>query len=159
MGPGHRDAVVGTGPFDASAGRDPCRTPMPWSPGPGGGFTTPEARPWLPLSAQAGVTVEEQRADPDSMLVLCRDLIALRRAEPDLAGGGYETLAAPDGLWAFRRGDRLAVVVNLSEAAGSVDLGAAGRIRIGTSRARDGQAVAGSVEVGPWEAVVVELPH
>ena len=157
--PEQRRDPVGTGPFDASAGRDPCRTPMPWSPGHGGGFTTPEARPWLPLSAQAGVTVEEQRADPDSMLVLCRDLIALRRAEPDLAGGGYETLAAPDGLWAFRRGDRLAVVVNLSEAAGSVDLGAAGRIRIGTSRARDGQAVAGSVEVGPWEAVVVELPH
>jgi alpha-glucosidase len=148
---------VGRGRFDASAGRDPCRTPMPWAPGPGGGFTTPEARPWLPLSAQPGVTVEEQRSNPDSMLVLCRDLIVLRRAEPDLAGGGYEAVVAPDGLWAFRRGDRFVVVLNLSDAAGTVKLGAPGRIRIGTHRRRDDEAVAGTVDVGPWEAAVIEL--
>jgi alpha-glucosidase len=149
---------VGTGAFDASPGRDPCRTPMPWSAEPGGGFTTPEARPWLPLSAQPGVTVEEQRADPDSMLVLCRDLIALRRAEPDLSGGGYESLATPDGLWAFRRGGRFVVALNLSDTAGAVDLpSAGGRIRIATRRERDGEAVDGPLTLGPWEAAVVEL--
>jgi alpha-glucosidase len=130
---------------------------MPWSPEPGGGFTTPEARPWLPLSAQPGVTVEEQRSDPESMLMLCRDLIALRRAEPDLSGGSYEPLPAPEGMWAFKRGERFAVVLNLSDAAGVVDLGAEGRIRIGTRRSRDGEEVAGPLEIGPWEAAVVEL--
>jgi glycosidase len=131
---------------------------MPWSAGPGGGFTTPEARPWLPLSAQPGVTVEEQRADPDSMLVLCRDLIALRRAAPDLSGGGYESLVTPDGLWAFRRGGRFVVALNLSDTAGAVDLpSAGGRIRIATRRERDGEAVDGPLTLGPWEAAVVEL--
>ena len=130
---------------------------MPWSPQPGGGFTTPEAEPWLPLSSQAGVTVEEQRDDPNSMLVLTRDLIALRRSEPDLAGGGYEDLPAPGGLWAFSRGERFAVVLNLSDALDFVDIGSSGRIRLSTRRERDGEAVAGAVEVAPWEGVVVEV--
>ena len=155
--PEQRRDPVGTGPFDAGPGRDPCRTPMPWSPGPGGGFTTPGVEPWLPLSAQPGVTVEEQRADPGSMLVLCRDLIALRRSEPDLTGGAYRTRPAPDGLWAFGRGDRFVVVLNLSDAAGSVDLGNAGRIRVGTRRERDGESVNGALGLGSWEAAVVEL--
>ena len=154
--PGLRRDPVGTGAYDAGPGRDPCRTPMPWSPQPGGGFTSPAAEPWLPLSSQAGVTVEEQRADPDSMLVLCRDLIALRRSEPDLTGGSYKALPTPDGLWAFSRGQRFAVVLNLSGATGVVDVGSAGRIRLSTRRERDGEAVDGSVELGAWEAVVVE---
>jgi alpha-glucosidase len=154
--PGQRRDPVGTGAYDAGLGRDPCRTPMPWSPQPGGGFTTPGAEPWLPLSSQAAVTVEEQRDDPNSMLVLTRDLIVLRRSEPDLAGGAYEDLPAPDGLWAFSRGERFAVVLNLSDATDIVDIGSPGRIRLSTRRERDGEAVAGAVEVGPWEAVVVE---
>lgn len=157
VSPEQRRDPVGTGAFDAGPGRDPCRTPMPWSPGPGGGFTTPEARPWLPLSTQPGVTVEEQRADPGSMLVLCRDLIALRRSEPDLSGGDYASLPAPDGLWAFRRGSRFVVVLNLSDAAGLADVGSAGQVRVGTKRDRDGESFTGAVKVGPWEAVVVEL--
>jgi alpha-glucosidase len=155
--PEQRRDPVGTGVYDASDSRDPCRTPLPWSRGPGGGFTTPDAEPWLPLSAQPGVTVEEQRGDPDSVLMLCRDLIALRRSEADLSGGGYKTLAAPEGLWAFSRGERFVVVLNLSDAAGVVDIGRpGGLIRLSTRRGRDGEAVAGPVEVGPWEAVVVE---
>jgi alpha-glucosidase len=148
---------VGTGAFDAGPGRDPCRTPMPWSPGPGAGFTTPEARPWLPLSAQPGVSVEEQRADPGSMLVLCRDLIALRRSDTDLSEGGYESLPAPEGLWAFRRGARFVVALNLSDAAGSVELPSGGRVRVATRRERDAEPVDGPLALGPWEAAVVEL--
>src|SRR5581483_5170872 len=135
--PAQRRDPVGTGPFDAGPGRDPCRTPMPWSPGPGGGFTTPDAEPWLPLSSQPGVTVEEQRNDPDSMLVLTRDLIALRRAEPDLSGGCYASLPSPDGVWAYRRGARFLVVLNLSDTSTAVELDAgAGRMRLSTKRAR-----------------------
>jgi glycosidase len=91
------------------------------------------------------------------MLVLCRDLIALRRAEPDLSGGDYEALASP-GLWAFRRGSRFVVALNLSDAARAVDLpSAGGRIRIATRRERDGEPVDGPLALGPWEAAVVEL--
>ena len=47
-------------------------------------------------------------------------------------------------------------MLNLSDAAGVVDIGPSGRIRLSTRRERDGEAVAGPIEVGPWEAVVVE---
>ena len=40
--PEQRRDPVGTGSYDAGDGRDPCRTPLPWSTAPGGGFTTPE---------------------------------------------------------------------------------------------------------------------
>jgi alpha-glucosidase len=156
--PEQRRDPVGTGAFDAGPGRDPCRTPMPWSAGPGAGFTTPEARPWLPLSTQPGVSVEEQRTDPSSMLVLGRDLIALRRAETDLSDGGYESLPAPDGLWAFRRGARFVVALNLSDTAGAVELpSGGGRVRVATRRERDGETVEGPLALGAWEAAVVEL--
>ena len=36
-------------------GRDPVRSPMPWRPGPGGGFT--DGEPWLPLVAGGGRAV------------------------------------------------------------------------------------------------------
>src|SRR5439155_18859 len=49
---------VGVQYWPAYAGRDPVRTPMPWWDGPGGGFTTPGGRPWLPLSDWEGVVVE-----------------------------------------------------------------------------------------------------
>jgi alpha-glucosidase len=153
--PPQRRDPVGTGAFDAGPGRDPCRTPMPWSPGPGAGFTTPDAEPWLPLSTQAGITVEEQRADPDSTLVLTRDLIALRRAEPDLSGGDYASLPSPDGVWAYRRGERFLVVLNLSDQPAQVDAGG-GRIRLSTNRARDGGEAGSALPLGPWEGVVIE---
>ena len=154
--PEQRRDPVGTGVFNAGPGRDPCRTPMPWSCDAGGGFTTPGAEPWLPLSTPPGGTVEEQRADPASILVLCRDLIALRRSEPDLRGGDYRALPAPDGVWAFSRGTRFVVVLNLSSEAAAVESVGPGRIRLGTCRHRDGEPVRDRVEARPWEGIVVE---
>ena len=151
--PEQRRDPVGTGAFDAGPSRDPCRTPMPWAPGPGGGFTASEARPWLPLSTRPGVTVEEQRDDPSSMLRLSRDLIALRRSEPDLRGGAYQALATPDGLWAYRRGPRFVVALNLGGQPARLEI--TGRIRLGTDRNRDGAEVEG-LELAPGEAAVVE---
>ena len=65
---------------DPSDNRDVCRTPMPWTAEPGGGFTTPEATPWLPFGDLAAHNVAAQKEDPASTLHLVRDLIALRRA-------------------------------------------------------------------------------
>jgi len=155
--PEQRRDPVGTGSYDAGPGRDPCRTPMPWAPGPGGGFTTGNAEPWLPLSMQPGVTVEEQRADPQSMLRLTRDVIALRRAEPDLTKGDYASLPAPEGVWAYRRGERFTVVLNLSDGPAEFDCGSGPvRIRLGTNRRRDGEDVGGAVSLRAWEGVVLE---
>ena len=54
---------------------------------------------------------------------LRRALIAQRRANPDLVEGAYESLPSPDGVWAFRRGERTTVAVNLSEEPAELDDG------------------------------------
>jgi alpha-glucosidase len=136
--------------------RDPCRTPMQWTAEPGAGFTEPGAEPWLPIGDAAAHNVADQRRDAGSQLHLTRDLIALRRAQADLRGGAYETLPAPGGAWAWRRGERHAVALNLSRSEVAVE-GLHGRVAIATDRARDGEAVGGTLALGPWQGAVVEL--
>jgi alpha-glucosidase len=105
-------------------GRDPERTPMQWSAAPGAGFT--DDAPWLPLAADyAIVNVAAQRAEPASMLALCRALIELRRREPALALGGYAPVAAEGTVLAYRRWqDRreFLIALNLGAAPASLRL-------------------------------------
>ena len=129
---------------------------MQWSPAPGAGFTAANVEPWLPFGDIAACNVEDQRRDPDSMLSLCRDLIGLRAAIPDLRAGNYKRVAAGGGLWAWRRGERVIVALNLGDDPAWLDL-ANGIVRIGTERERDGQRVAGSLALGPWEGAIVWL--
>jgi alpha-glucosidase len=137
--------------------RDGCRTPMQWSAAPGAGFTADGAtRTWLPLGDAAAHNVADQRVDPASTLHLVRDLIALRRERADLRGGGYETLPAPAGAWAWRRGNRTAAALNLSDREVAIE-GLGGTVLIATDRARDGEDVAGPLVLGPWEGAVLEL--
>jgi alpha-glucosidase len=141
---------------DPSRNRDVCRTPMPWTAEPGGGFTTAGATPWLPFGDLAACNVAAQRADPGSVLHLVRDLIALRKGTPELTSGAYETLPAPAGAWAWRRGERFAVTLNLSDGEVAVE-GVGGRVAIATDRSRDGESVAGVVRLGPYEGVMIVL--
>ncbi|MDA8356009.1 MAG: alpha-amylase family glycosyl hydrolase [Actinomycetota bacterium] len=136
-------------------GRDAMRTPMPWNPGPGGGFTT-ASTPWLPIGDVDACNVEGQREDPSSTLSLVRDLIALRHREPDLATGAYVSRDAPLAVWAWQRGARHVVVVNFADTSATWTL-AESRIVIGTDRGRDGEPVSGEVELAGWEGLVVEL--
>jgi alpha-glucosidase len=106
------------------ADRDGCRTPMPWTRD--GGWRDP----WLPLG-DTRRNVEDQREDPESILSFVRDVIASRRAIPDLQSGAYEAVDAPEGVWAYRRG-ATTVALNLSD--GQVEL--------------EGRAL------GPWEGAV-----
>jgi alpha-glucosidase len=141
--------------WPAYAGRDAGRTPMQWSDQPGGGFTTPDATPWLPLGDTASTNVERQERDPDSPLVLTRALIALRRERADLRAGAYASVVAPAGVWAWRRGQRTLVVVNLSDRAAAFEVGD-GRVLISTDRTRVGEKLSGRLELGPWEGVIAE---
>ena len=95
-------------------GRDGERVPMPWSgSAPPFDFTT--GTPWLPMPANwAGVTVEVQLADSDSMLSHYRRLLALRRELPELTSGTFDWIGAPDGCLAFRRGESIVAVANFS---------------------------------------------
>jgi alpha-glucosidase len=141
--------------WPAYAGRDAMRTPMPWSDVAGGGFTEPTSRPWLPLSDTAQCNVEDQRSDPGSMLTLARDLISIRKRTEDLRTGGYVSLASPEGVWAWRRGDSVSVVLNMTDTATEL-VGFEGRIVIGTRRERDGETVDGVLRLGEWEGVLLD---
>ena len=70
------------------ADRDRARTPMPWDGSPGGGFTGRGVTPWLPLGDPPLGSVADQRDDAGSVLSLCRDLLALRRARARRRPGG-----------------------------------------------------------------------
>jgi alpha-glucosidase len=87
--------------------RDRARHPMQWDAGPQGGFTT--GTPWLPAVDPGERNVAGQRADPDSLWSLHRDLIAVRRG---LRGDVELVAAREDGLLTYRRGDVL-VALNL----------------------------------------------
>jgi alpha-glucosidase len=134
-------------------GRDAGRTPVHWSPAPGGGFTAVGVRPWLPLGDVAAVNVADQREDPDSMLQLARRAIAYRRDQPDLWAGSYETLPGPEGIWAWCRGDRHTVVCNMTD--GAVELPSwRGTVVLATDRRREGD-VADGLLVAASEGLVL----
>jgi alpha-glucosidase len=137
-------------------GRDPERTPMQWSPAAGAGFSKSGVVPWLPYGDYAGCNVEDQRRDPESMLSLCRDLIGLRAAVPDLRSGAYARLAEGGGLWAWRRGERTVVALNLGDDPAELQV-PNGMVRIATQRERDAERVEGSMTLGPWEGAIVWL--
>ncbi|MDQ3893206.1 MAG: alpha-amylase family glycosyl hydrolase [Actinomycetota bacterium] len=134
-------------------GRDGARTPMQWSERPGGGFSEPRATPWLPLG-DTRWNVAAERGDPGSVLALCRDLIQLRRRERDLVDAGYARIETPPGAWAWRRGARVAVAVNLSDDEAQVE-GVEGRVALATDRARDGERLDGSLRLAAWQGAVV----
>ena len=98
----------------------------------------------------------DQRPDPGSMVSLCRDLVGLRKAIPDLHAGGYALHTAAGGLWAWRRGERTLVALNLDDAPAVVNR-VQGVLRISTRRDRDEVRVDGTLELGSWEGAIVWL--
>ena len=136
------------------ADRDGCRTPMVWSDEEGAGFAEPGVEPWLPVGDRSR-NVAAQRDDPNSILTLTRDLIALRRHR-GLLTGAYEPVEGPSGVWAFRREGGALVAVNLGDTA-AVLAGVTGAIVIGSDRSRDEEVVDGALELGPREAVVAAV--
>jgi alpha-glucosidase len=124
--------------------RDGCRTPMPWT-------DQPAPDMWLPLS-DTSRNVAGQREDRGSVLHLVRDLIALRRAREDLRRGGYQTLPAPAGAWAWRRGDGTTVALNLTGEPVALDV--SGTVLIATDRSGEGDRFPGTL--APWRGVVLD---
>ncbi len=99
-------------------GRDGCRVPLPWSGNcPPFGFSPAGAshEPWLPQPSRwAGLTVEAELNDPQSMLTLYRTMLRIRRTEPDLGDGPLRWLASPADVLAFARGAGFVCITNFS---------------------------------------------
>ncbi|MFD1036287.1 alpha-amylase family glycosyl hydrolase [Sphingomonas hankookensis] len=104
-------------------GRDPVRTPLPWTAV--GGFTAGD--PWLPIDpAHLPLNAEAQASDPESMLSLYRRLLALRCATPALATGAIGDVRADGDVLTYTRSDgtdRYRIVLNLGDRPASVEPG------------------------------------
>ena len=146
---------IGIRSWPAFKGRDPERTPMPWEPTAGGGFTSPDAVPWLPVQSSEGGSVETQRLESGSTLHVVRNLIAMRRRRADLTTGDYLTLPAPADVWMYARGRQTVVVANLSDRPQRVS-GVSGRVLLSSICDHDGMTVGQRHKLEPWEALVVD---
>jgi alpha-glucosidase len=143
-------------------GRDPERTPMQWSAGRHGGFSTTE--PWLPLPEDyARVNVEAQRDDPESMLSFFHRLVELRRGAPALEVGGFAPVAAHGDVLAYirhYREDRFLILLNLGGQPHEIDRGGEarpGRVAVATHRGREGEEVGRRVHLDPHDGLVIRL--
>jgi alpha-glucosidase len=99
-------------------GRDGERTPMQWNSSAGAGFTS-SSSPWLPIPPSASTyNVETQKRDPNSIFNAYRRLLALRRSEPALREGSYQSVNDDDThVFAYLRknGDStILVALNMS---------------------------------------------
>jgi alpha-glucosidase len=94
-------------------GRDGCRTPIAWTDGEHGGFTS--GTPWLPVSPeQKARAASLQESDPESPLNFARNIIAWRRRLPQLTRGDIVFFDAPEPVLALRRdlaGERSIIAV------------------------------------------------
>ncbi len=105
------------------AGRDPVRTPMPWQPGPGFGFTTGE--PWLPFGANRrdDHTMLAQVGDPASSLERTRELLQVRHdLAPQLSSDDIAWLTEQGAVVAIERGDQLVVALHVGDGDGGAEL-------------------------------------
>jgi alpha-glucosidase len=104
-------------------GRDGCRTPMQWTPNPGGGFSA--APPWLVATRpNLSFNVEDEETKPRSLLNLYRNLRLLRANSEALSTGTIEfmTQQLDSGIFAYKRRashEQFLVVLNFNEHAQS----------------------------------------
>ncbi len=141
-------------------GRDPERSPMLWVNAPNAGFTTPEAKPWLPLQQDwATENAAAQRGRPRSMLNLYRSLLALRREHPALYQGAIGDVAAEAAVLRYQRsheGKRFQVLLNLGGEP-AVTRCEPGRVVLTTLLDGEGAAVDGDVTVEGGEGLLIAL--
>ena len=93
--------------------RTGSRTPMQWGAGENLGFSKAAAEKlYLPVDPAADApTVENQEADPDSMLHFVRSVIALRHAQEDLqAYSSFAPFHVGKRAFAYKRGKLLLAV-------------------------------------------------
>lgn len=90
------------------------RTTMQWDTGPNAGFSAaPAASLYLPVDPDPQrPTVAGHCGDQNSLLHTVKDLIALRRAHPELGPGGSLEILHDGYPLAYLRGGRFLVIIN-----------------------------------------------
>jgi glycosidase len=146
--------------------RDVCRTPMQWDASASAGFTSPTAKPWLPVSGESAQrNVALQIADTTSLMHVYSSLLKLRKAHRVFYDGDLQlipTAALPQGVLGFTRDngrERLTVLLNFAQRSCNIPLDSkyTRRFQVGEV------AVAGpaaTVQLGPNSGFIAfrELP-
>ncbi|MEO0637786.1 MAG: alpha-glucosidase C-terminal domain-containing protein, partial [Pseudomonadota bacterium] len=84
-------------------GRDGCRTPMIWEPGPNGGFSEAN-RTWLPVEpSHLDRSPSAQASNPDSVYHAYKNFLEFRRNHPALVKGQIEVIDTMHNVLAFIR--------------------------------------------------------
>ena len=108
----HRDPLTAGG-LNGQWPRDNARAPMRWDASDVGGFSA--GNPWLPTHPDRQQSVDDERADPTSVLHLVRALIQLRRKVLSDVDARYREIEVGDRIWVFDSGP-LRVTANFSDA-------------------------------------------
>ncbi len=147
-------------------GRDPERTPMQWDNSPNAGFTPQGVTPWLPVADDyAARNVARQKQEPTSMLSLYRALTQLRRGEPALHAGDYNSVGAGvKEIFAYLRtapeADRFLIVLNFGSGAHALDLSqvaSTAEIAVSTDMVRRGSVDLAKLVIEPNAGLVLRL--
>ena len=98
------------------AGRDGCRTPMPWTHNiPNAGFST-NYKTWLPLAeAHVPMSVDLQESDETSVLNAYKNMIAWRKENEIIKYGDFHLLDTEGDMIAYKRmydGQEILCVLN-----------------------------------------------
>ncbi len=95
-------------------GRDGCRTPMPWSDLPGGGFSA--ADPWLPISKEhQELSVTRQQDQLGSVLEFAKRFISWRKNQSALSSGEIKLIEdSGDVLCWFRSSENQTMLVAMN---------------------------------------------
>ena len=142
--------------------RDEYRSPIPWTRGKNGGFTT--GKPWIRLPDNyRHINVEFQRSDPYSLLALYKKLLEVRKKYEALQTGYYIPIEAQGNVLAYKRENdrqRLLVILNLGdkpEVFSTNGFEIRGKVVVDSNLRKMGQPIEGEVRLGPDEGLLVEL--
>lgn len=146
--------------------RDKNRTPNQWSRAANAGFCPEGVTPWLPVNPDylQGVNVADQSGDPGSLLNFYRRALQMRSANPALIAGDYQPLLEEsERCLAFVRTtaeQRCLVLLNMTEQPEQVQLSLpvqVAQVIFSTHTRPEGQVSLETLELQPFEAVVIEL--
>ena len=139
---------------------------MQWNDSPNAGFTEASVVPWLPVSKNFEMrNVKAQEADPNSMLNLYKALVELRKSEPALGVGDYQSVEVHSPkILAYRRyiqgkGNFL-IVLNFSNEPVVLELksiAVKAKIEVSTNLQRHGEVELSDLAIKPNEGLLLRL--
>jgi glycosidase len=129
---------------------------MPWTSEKNAGFTTASARPWLPLGETGATNVDNEKADPGSVLNFWRRLASLRGARRIGGVDRLERVLLDDQVWAYRVGE-VTTVANLSDQVAARQLATDETLTVLASSGSlpPGTEVGRELHLEPWETLVL----